>query len=139
MNLHISRKYGAGSTEGELLINGIYECYTLELARLFEGKENVPKHCCIPEGVFDLELYDSPHNKCDVLRLKNVPGRSEIEIHVANQPAELLGCIAVGWTHGPDWVGTSRRAFEALMQKVSPVIKAGEKVTIQITGGLGEA
>lgn len=31
--------------------------------------------------------------------LKNVPGRSEIKIHVANRPSELLGCIALGLSH----------------------------------------
>ena len=31
--------------------------------------------------------------------LKGVPGRSEIKIHRANYPKDLLGCIALGLSH----------------------------------------
>lgn len=52
-------------------------------------------HPCIPQGVYDVEAYESPTHG-QVWQIMNVPNRTNIEIHAANWPAQLLGCIAVG-------------------------------------------
>jgi len=44
-----------------------------------------------------------------------VPGRSGIEIHPANTPDELLGCIAPGLSAGQDRVNKSRAAMADLL------------------------
>lgn len=58
-------------------------------------KNNLHQISCIPPGVYQTEWYDSPrHGR--VLRLKDVPDRSQIEVHSANLAMQLLGCIALG-------------------------------------------
>jgi len=121
------------STMGELYVGGKYECFTLELPKEFEGKENVSRKCCIPCGTYPVVLYDSPHNKCTVALLQRVPGRDAIEIHIANEPDEILGCIAVGQIRGRDYVGKSKAAFDLLMAKIKTSIKAGIPVEITIS------
>lgn len=133
MLLLVVRDYGQNSTQGELYVNGIYECFSLELKEKFEGQSNVHQKTCIPEGKYLIELYDSPHNKRLVPRLKNVPGRDEIEIHIANETNQLLGCIAVGHQRQDDTIWKSKEAFDALMAKIEPAIQAGQEVWIQMT------
>lgn len=49
------------------------------------------------------------------LMLNNVPGRSGIEVHSANTPDELLGCIAPGLSAGDNRVNQSRAAMADLL------------------------
>ncbi len=44
-----------------------------------------------------------------------VPGRTYIEIHPANYPAQLEGCLAVGSSIDNDTLDNSRAAFDRLM------------------------
>jgi len=61
-------------------------------------KNNKNQISCIPVGTYDVEFFNSPkHGACFLL--KNVPGRSMIEIHAANYERQLLGCIAPGLSH----------------------------------------
>lgn len=50
---------------------------------------------CIPLGVYPCKPYQSP-TKGLVWLLGNVTDRDMIEIHAANKPSQLEGCIAVG-------------------------------------------
>lgn len=117
-----------------MAIDDLFECYTLELPRVYQGAENVPQHCCIPAGIYPIGFYASPHNRRIVPIVKEVPDRSMIEIHIANKPADLLGCIGVGQTRGPDpdWIGGSGKAFDALMAKLQIAKKAGMQLEIEI-------
>lgn len=112
------------STLGNIFIDGAFQCYSLERAI------NDPVHKAIPEGTYDMEWYDSPHNHLVVPLLKNVPGRSMIEIHPANLPQELEGCIAPGQSVGEDTVFQSRNAWAAL---VGLMHQASDKIQIQVT------
>lgn len=95
------------TTFGILFIDGYFQCFTLE---------NTEK--IIPAGTYPITFYDSPRNKCIVPLLNNVLGRSEIEMHVANWPTELEGCIAVGNDKDATMLLNSREAFQALMIKI---------------------
>lgn len=64
---------------------------TLELPWL----NNMKDVSRITDGVFPWVKYLSP-TKGWVILIKDVPGRTNIEIHIANFVDELLGCIAVG-------------------------------------------
>lgn len=66
-------------------------CNTLELPWL-QNKSNVS---CIPKGEYEVVKYQSP-SKGEVLLLKNVPGRSYVEIHSGNYYFDTEGCIIVG-------------------------------------------
>lgn len=109
MKMVVERKWETPeSICGELFVDGLRECYTLERPR--EGD-----HPCIPAGTYNILLTLSPHMHYITPELLDVPGRSAIRIHIANKASELLGCTAVGLTHSLNWVGESKNAFESLM------------------------
>ena len=120
--LELNRKvYTELSTQGELSIDGVWECFTIECPRKsYEGS-----HVCIPEGTYFVEKYFSPDHGFDVLLLKDVPNRTSIEVHPANwainpdtKKVYLLGCIAPGTSKDPNVVYNSKVAFAAVMGKM---------------------
>lgn len=104
---------------GELWLDGIMQCYTLEPARV---NPVIPGHPCIPAGIYKVILSHSPHLGYNTPEVLDVPGRSGIRWHVGNKPADVLGCAAVGQTHAEDWVGESDVAFNKLMGILALVI-----------------
>jgi hypothetical protein len=92
--------------------DGKFMCVTLE--RPADGD-----HPCIPAGIYQVGI--DWHHPTDLEKryrcpeLQDVPGRSQIQIHVANRCGELLGCIAPGERIGPDCVEASKSAFDRLM------------------------
>ena len=106
--------HGEKATIGRLLTEmGDHVCYTLELQRY-----GIP--CRIIEGIYQAAEYDSPANKCRVWLLSGIPGRSFIEIHPANYPSELKGCIAPGLSVAVNKqaVWDSRTALEKIVETV---------------------
>jgi|SRR6185295_4109127 len=91
---------------GFLTVNDVWECYTLENRDL-----------AIPVGTYEISMYLSPKNKCEVFLL-DVPGREYIEIHPANYAYQLEGCIAPGTETDGETVSYSRNAFNKLKQLV---------------------
>lgn len=108
---------GAGdllATPGELLLDGVHAAFTLEPRR----DQTQGKPFCIPVGVFPWRKTWSNHFQRVVVRLDNVPGFDAVEIHPGNKPGDSHGCILVGETQGPDWVGHSLEEFSALMAQL---------------------
>lgn len=97
---------------GEMWIDGQFECFTLEPARLTPVHEG---HPCIAAGTFRVILTKSPHLGYVCPEVLNVPGRTAIRWHIANKPEDVLGCVGVGEKHSTDWVANSKFAFEKLM------------------------
>lgn len=100
---------------GQMYVDGILQCYTLEPARV---NPVIDGHPCIPAGTYGVIFTLSPHLKYITPELVDVPGRTDIRIHIANYPNQVLGCTAVGQTHKTDFVGHSEDAFDALMTKL---------------------
>jgi len=67
-------------------------CFTLERP----WRDNQHGISCIPAGTYAVARRWSPKHNADVWGLIDVPERSDIEIHAANDPRELEGCIAPG-------------------------------------------
>jgi uncharacterized protein DUF5675 len=65
-------------------------------------------------GQYNAIMELSPHFGFPTPHL-SVPNRTYIEIHPANTPSELLGCIAVGQTIDGDALDNSRVVFDALV------------------------
>ncbi len=67
-------------------------------------KGNAPDISCVPAGIYDFKPRLSPsqgetyylENKKLGVTLSEKPGRTFIQIDIANIQSELLGCIAVG-------------------------------------------
>ncbi len=125
--LCLRRSYHDGGTNGSITINGKLFCHTIELP----WRGNRRNGSCIPEGRYCLSLYPSRRHGMRLL-VQNVPGRSGILIHAANNALqELRDCIApVTKLTGPGMGIYSRMALERLEREVAPALEAGEEVVL---------
>ncbi len=129
--LCLERTYHAGGTNGSLTLDGKEICKTIELP----WRDNRRNVSCIPEGRYRLGLYPSRKFGLNLL-VQDVPGRSGILIHPANNAAaELRGCIApVTKLTGAGCGIYSRIALERLLGLVEPALEAGEAVWLEVVG-----
>ena len=130
MVAEIYRKVDSGiSTIGDLRINGVFECYTLEQ----EWNNNVKGNSCIPAGEykFGTKTYGKYYKKYGhpILKIFDVPNRGEILCHIGNWPKDTLGCVLFGKTKGIDYVGRSKEAYDAAYPKL---IKCDEIIIYSI-------
>lgn len=110
-----------GAVIGTVWIQGVQTFYSLENAS-----------CLIPAGVYRLSLYYSVRNKRIVPLLHDVPGRSYIEIHPANVPRELAGCLAMGVGRGMNAIDHSVVAIETLVKILKPQLTVGHRCEIDV-------
>jgi hypothetical protein len=126
------------STGGELYVNEVWECYTLELPVV----DGLPGSA-IPPGVYPITLAPSPkfmlvHTEWvekysqSIPHLFQIPNRTNILIHWGNEATDTEGCILVGKTRNLDFVGQSRDAFAALHAKLVPA----DSIQITVMGGI---
>ncbi len=99
------------STEGDLYLDGGWECYTLEPPVL----PPPTKPRAISAGTFHWEKRMSPHFGFETVWVLNVPDFEDIEIHPGNMPANTLGCTLVGSIQQQNFVGHSQEEFARLM------------------------
>jgi len=124
MNLEVRRQEETSrSIIGELWIDGQKECFTLEPARTNPVNSG---HPCIAAGTYPAILTPSPHLGYLTPELENVPGRSDIRIHIGNFPRDTEGCTLVGSSKATDWISGSKTAFAKLMT----LLKTADKITI---------
>jgi len=100
--------------------------HSLETTRGGDNGDKPP----IAEGTYDAGVRtDHTPNRVE---LKGVEGRTNIQIHNANKPEQLKGCIAPGTTAAPNAVGNSKNA----MNQINDVIKAdgSGKITVEVRG-----
>jgi Family of unknown function (DUF5675) len=100
------------SVLSNIYVDGQWECYGLEPARV--NPVNVG-HPLIPAGTYPVIFTPSPHLGYVTPELVDVPGRSDIRVHVGNFPKDTLGCTLVGQTKAQDTVFESQAAFTALL------------------------
>lgn len=98
-------------------------CVTAERAWVDLNRDGLgdPEVSRIPAGTYT--CHRDIHGKTgplpyQVWELENVPGRSEIHIHIGNDPGKhSKGCILVGTTWGAGGtINNSRSAFDTLMR-----------------------
>jgi hypothetical protein len=110
------------SLSGELFVDDERFCYWLTLP----AGNGLPGSA-IPPGTYPVTLSPSPKFQKiaqtsewfkpyadSIPHVNDIPGRSNILIHVGNQPDDSTGCILVGQSRAEDSVGGSRSAFAAL-------------------------
>lgn len=76
---------GLDSIQGELYVNGLFFCHTIE--RL---------STCISPGRYPLAVSYSPRFKIMLPLVSSIKGRSGIRIHSGNTSKDSKGCILVG-------------------------------------------
>ena len=77
---------------------GKFRWYTMEDKdrKLEEGGVKIPGQTAIPRGRYKLELGWSPKRRGLVPFLRGVPQFTDIQVHVANTPDDVEGCVGVG-------------------------------------------
>ena len=116
MKLELKRRWETDkSTIGELFIDGVFECYTLEdVVRPVK----IPKQTAIPTGNYRVVVDFSQKFQKLMPHVLDVPNFQGIRIHPGNTDVDTEGCILVGRIHGHDFIGESRLAFAALYPKL---------------------
>jgi hypothetical protein len=127
MKIEIKRLHRtANSTIGELLIDGVWECYTLED---IEREVKVKSETAIPKGTYKVIINQSNRFKRLLPLLLNVPNFEGIRIHSGNTNHDSEGCILVGRTRSKDFIGQSRKAFDTLFAKM----QKAKEITLTIS------
>lgn len=132
MNLQVTRRWkDAACNEGELALDGMFECYTLEL----------PDGRCIPTGSYRVTIERSPRFSAlaghDVYkpRLHGVPRFDGVLIHEGNTARDTEGCILVGVDRLVDDLERSRVAFDSLFLKLNEANARGEELWLTVSEG----
>ena len=130
MMLTLNRlKYTKNSTIGELILDGVFLCHTLEDVVRAEGVK-VYGETAIPEGEYSLTVSYSPKYKRLMPLIYNKPDLSVqsdgirfdgIRIHSGNDKEDTHGCVLVGLTKSKDFIGNSRTAYKKLMSLIGDV------------------
>lgn len=135
----------AESTLGELFMDGEYCCKTLELP----VKDGLPGSAIPPSGDSSYMVKLSPSPKflhstdpwvqLFASRIPHVLGlpatRSNILIHWGNDAEDTEGCILVGRTIKPNFIGESRPAFHILWIALNAADLRGETIQLKVYGG----
>jgi hypothetical protein len=138
MLLEVKRDPSAnGCTFGTLLVDGAFQCFTLEdVIREIQGvaveQWKVPGETAIPAGTYSVTVTLSSRFQRLLPLLQDVPGFQGVRIHSGNTAADTEGCILVGQVRDGASVLNSRRAFNSLFPKINAAIKRGEPVQIRI-------
>jgi len=126
MRMTLKRRPSAQSTPGELFLDGVFECYTLE-----NPAHGAKPHKAIPAGRYAVDITYSPRFARPLPEVLGVPGFVGIRIHPGNAVADTEGCILVGRTRATDWVGESAVAFDVLLVKLR-LARARGSITLEI-------
>jgi hypothetical protein len=116
MVITIKRLYKTDtSVIGELLVNGVWECFTLEDA---DRPVKIKGETAIPKGTYRVIINESNRFKRLLPLLIDVPNFEGVRIHSGNSNHDTEGCILVGQTRNKNYIGQSRKAFEKLFKKM---------------------
>jgi len=148
MKLTVVRtQFGTDATNGILLVDGLFECYTLE--DQYQAVK-VMHETCIPEGTYEIkfrtvggfhEKYKTRYGNSHygMLHLQDVTNFTYILIHAGNTDEHTSGCLIVGETQqdldisDDGFIGHSGKAYSKLYNKVAKELLLGKKVTIEYT------
>ena len=129
MLLQVLRKtFTEESTIGELLVDGQFECFTLEdMVR----PDKIFGETAIPDGSYRVVVTMSPKFGRRLPLLVDVPGYTGVRIHPGNTKRDTLGCLLVGRGKAKDAISGSRLAFGTLFAKIEKAALT-EEVIIDI-------
>lgn len=136
MRLLLDRSnYGDKSTTGDLYVDGVWECATLEDS-IQPNDVKVKGETCIPDGSYAVKLTQSVHFGRKLPLLIDVPGFEGIRIHPGNTVGDTEGCLLVGenieTVGGLPFLLHSKNAFDRLYEKLSLADDKGEAITIEV-------
>jgi len=136
MELKVIRKdFTSKTTIGELYINDVFFCYTLEdvdrgltqdMSKKDIESKKVYGKTAIPYGRYEVVMSWSNKFKCVMPLVNNVPGYLGIRIHKGNSEVDTLGCLLVGMKKGIDKITNSTDAFNRLYAMLQDACSKGK-------------
>jgi hypothetical protein len=121
------------SSIGELFVDGVFECFTLEDRYRPPPEPKVPRETCIPVGEYEVVITHSPRFGVLMPLVLNVPGFEGVRIHPGNTARDTDGCILVGHGRAADAITQSRVTYDALFNKLRAAIDAGQQVHLAVS------
>ena len=118
------------TTLGVMLLDGAYECVTLE-DQVRDAK--VYGDTAIPAGRYKVTITFSPKFQRDMMLVNDVPNFTGIRIHSGNDAEDTLGCVLVGrLIESTTRISGGSTELPALQAKVSGALARGEEVWLTI-------
>lgn len=114
-------------TEGKLYLDGVYFCDTLEdtdrgldqsMSEFEIKRRKIYGQTCIPSGEYKVILNMSPRFKKILPRILDVKGFEGILMHAGNTVQDSSGCILLGTKSSDGVLINSRKAVNALIEKI---------------------
>jgi hypothetical protein len=138
MQLTLQRERSVGgATFGQLHIDGVAECLTLEDE--IRERPGVPVASwkiagvtAIPAGIYVVQLTMSARFGRILPLFVDVPGFAGVRIHTGNAIEETEGCVLVGRRRAGSRISESRLAFTPLFAKLEAAAARREEMRIQI-------
>lgn len=124
-------------TFGELLIDGTFECWTLE-DPVREGPK-VHGATAIPPGVYVLTIDFSRRFGKPMPHILDVPGFEGIRMHSGNKVEDTDGCVLVGTRRVGANVFGSRAAYGHLFARLNTAHEAGVAMRIEVVAAPPQA
>lgn len=141
MDLRLTRReFGPEATIGDLDVNGVPFCVTLEDTVRPDPNPTTPQNeakvygkTAIPAGRYKVDITWSPKFGKMMLAILEVPGYTGIRIHSGNDPEDTLGCVLVGHTvDGPTRIHGGSVVLPRLFAQVREALDRGEGVWIEV-------
>lgn len=127
------------ATLGELAVDGIPECVTLEDVVRAPGVK-VWGATAIDAGRYEVTIDFSQRFNRPMPHVMNVPNFTGIRIHKGNTSANTEGCILLGReVSGDDLITHSTEAWDSFWPQLGHALDFGEEVWLTITNEFGEA
>ena len=117
----LREEFTSHSVIGRLLIDNVFQCYTLEDAY---REIKAPGQTCIPYGRSELAMIWSDHFLQMMPYLLYVPNFTGVMIHTGNVPMDTRACILVGRQKGLDRISESKLAFALIQPKIEQLCRS---------------
>lgn len=145
MKITVKRTEHATSTTGELYIDGVKQCVTLEDKCRADSEKKVYGETAIPYGEYKVTLrtegtifedyktrFKDIRNERGTLWIRNIPGFEYVLIHIGNYCKDTLGCLLVGSRVVSDVeIAESTKAYKRIYPVIADALERGEEVTIE--------
>ena len=145
MKIIVKRTEHAKSTTGELWIDGVPQCVTLEDKCRADNEKKVYGETAIPYGEYKITLrkegtiyedykkrFADIRNERGTLWIRNIPGFEYVLIHVGNYCKDTLGCLLVGSRIVSEVeIAESTKAYKRIYPVIADALEKGEEVTIE--------
>lgn len=102
---------------------------------VLQPEEKIPGRTAIPTGRYRLILDWSEKFKQVMPHLVDVPGYEGVRVHIINKPEDTEGCIGIGMTRSPDFIGSALIAYGRICRIICDAITRGEQVFVTVRGG----